>query len=389
MPPAPASLARRLVAVARRDRRPHARHGRLRIRRGPPRPSSHATAPRRPGTAAWPSATGPGHRHVRAGHDRGAEGLGRPRPGLTDGRPLRGSRARVVPPRPDGDRRAAPAPGDSPVESVSAGHAPRPAPRPDGRARLGPALGPRTTPGSRSAAHSGTANVDIDGLQASAITTGDPAVVVAVIDDGVDFSHPDLAARAWTNPGESGGGKDTNGVDDDGNGYVDDVHGWDFCNDDNTVHDFDEDFHGTHVAGTIAASLDGQGVVGVAPSVKIMALKFLDDGGDVRARHRMAIEAIEYAKSFGVRSSNNSWGGRAAAGLVPARRRDRGLRDAVRHLGGQRRHRQRQRPSRLPASFDLPNIVSVAATDNRRRARRRSATTARRPSTSPRPAWTS
>ena len=125
--------------------------------------------------------------------------------------------------------------------------------------------------------YSGTANVDIDGLEASAITHGDPAVVVAVIDDGVDFSHPDLAARAWTNPGESGGGKETNGVDDDGNGYIDDVHGWDFCNDDNTVHDFDEDFHGTHVAGTIAASLDGQGVVGVAPNVKIMALKFLDD----------------------------------------------------------------------------------------------------------------
>ena len=130
-----------------------------------------------------------------------------------------------------------------------------------------------------------------------------------MIDDGVDFSHPDLAARAWTNPGESGGGKETNGIDDDGNGYIDDVHGWDFCHDDNTVHDFDDDFHGTHVAGTIAASLDGQGVVGVAPSVKIMALKFIGDD-DACGFDSQAIEAIAYAKSFGVHIANNSWGGR-------------------------------------------------------------------------------
>ena len=114
----------------------------------------------------------------------------------------------------------------------------------------------------------GTPNIDIDGLEAYSVTLGDPAVVVAVIDDGVDFGRPDLVDRAWSNPGESGDGKETNGVDDDGNGYIDDVHGWDFCNDDNTVHDFDEDYHGTHVAGTIAASLDGQGVVGVAPNVR-------------------------------------------------------------------------------------------------------------------------
>ena len=95
----------------------------------------------------------------------------------------------------------------------------------------------------------GTVDVDIDARQAIGITTGDPATVVAVIDDGVDFSHPDLAARAWTNPGESGEGRETNGIDDDANGYIDDVHGWDFCHDDNTVHDFDDDYHGTHVAG--------------------------------------------------------------------------------------------------------------------------------------------
>ena len=159
---------------------------------------------------------------------------------------------------------------------------------------------------------------------------------MAVIDDGVDFSHPDLAERAWTNPGESGGGKETNGIDDDGNGYIDDVHGWDFCHDDNTVHDVDDDWHGTHVAGTIAASLDGQGVVGVAPGVSIMALKFLGDD-DACGYDSMAIGAIAYAKSFGVQIANASWGaeGRPTgfAGPVP---RDPDLGDAVRGRGRQR-----------------------------------------------------
>ena len=116
------------------------------------------------------------------------------------------------------------------------------------------------------------------------IARGSPRnrVVVAVIDDGVDFSQPDLAGQAWVNPGESGGGKETNNVDDDANGYIDDVNGWDFCHDDKTVHDPDDDFHGTHVSGTIAAKLDGAGIVGLAPGVKLMALKFLGDDHGLR-----------------------------------------------------------------------------------------------------------
>ena len=211
----------------------------------------------------------------------------------------------------------------------------------------------------------GTTDVDIDGRQALGIATGDPTTVVAVIDDGVDFSHPDLAARAWTNPGESGDGKETNGVDDDDNGYIDDVHGWDFCHDDNTVHDFGDDGHGTHVAGTIAASLDGIGVVGVAPDVSIMALKFL--GNDPACGFDSgAIAAIGYAKSFGVRIANNSWGGHGRPTDAPE------LYDAiatsgmlfVAAAGNDGTDNDRDPTPTLPASFDLPNILSVAAIDN-------------------------
>ena len=220
----------------------------------------------------------------------------------------------------------------------------------------------------------GTVDADIDARQALGITTGDPSVVVAVIDDGVDFSHPDLAGRAWTNPGESGtdvlgADKGTNGVDDDANGYIDDVHGWDFCHNDNTVHDFDDDGHGTHVAGTIAASLDGVGVVGVAPSVSIMALKFLsNDPNSGCGLDSQAIAAIAYAKSFGVRISNNSWGGRGKQGDAPE------LYDAIKTSGmlfvasaGNDGANNDLATTTLPASFDLPNIVSVAAIDNKGR----------------------
>ena len=153
----------------------------------------------------------------------------------------------------------------------------------------------------------GVADVDIDGLEALRITIGADDVVVAVIDDGIDFNHPDLADRAWTNPGEAGD-LAANGIDDDVNGFIDDVNGWDFCNDDNSVSDPGEDFHGTHVAGTIAASRNGTGIVGVAPGVRLMALKFIDDSR-VCGSDEMAVAAIDYAASFGVPVINASWGG--------------------------------------------------------------------------------
>jgi subtilisin family serine protease len=211
----------------------------------------------------------------------------------------------------------------------------------------------------------GVADVDVDGREALGVANGG-GVVVAVIDDGVDFSRPDLAGQAWVNPGESGGGKENNNVDDDGNGYIDDVNGWDFCHDDKTLHDVNDDFHGTHVSGTIAAKLDGAGIVGVSPGVKIMALKFLGDDAAC-GWDDQAIAAIEYAKSFGVRISNNSWGRTAGA---PGE--DTALRDAIADsgmlfvvsAGNSGVNNDTSLLRAVPASFDLPNILSVAAIDN-------------------------
>src|SRR5215208_2957181 len=201
-----------------------------------------------------------------------------------------------------------------------------------------------------------TPNVDINALEASGVTQGDPNLVVAVIDTGVDFSHPDLAGRRWVNPGESGGGKETNGIDDDANGFVDDVNGADFFNNDGNP--FDDNNHGTHVSGTIAASVNDQGVVGVAPNVKIMGLKFLSAGGFGSISD--AIEALGYAKSKGAKISNNSWGC-----YCPGQ----ALQDAIDASGslfvaaaGNDNNNNDANPF-YPASYTSNNVLSVAAVD--------------------------
>jgi subtilisin family serine protease len=143
--------------------------------------------------------------------------------------------------------------------------------------------------------------------------TGSSSVYVGIIDEGIDYEHVDLAANIWTNPYDP-----VDGVDNDGNGYVDDTHGWDFFQDNNSVYDgtrpsdYNTDAHGTHVAGTIGAPMNGIGVVGVNWNVKIISGKFLGpDGGGVAD----AIDAINYFIDLKTRHGlnivalNNSWGG--------------------------------------------------------------------------------
>ena len=139
--------------------------------------------------------------------------------------------------------------------------------------------------------------------------TGSRTVYVGIIDEGYMFSHVDLAANAGVNPGEIAG----NGIDDDGNGHVDDVYGWDFDGNNNSVFDGVADDHGTHVAGTIgAAGGNGMGVAGVCWNVKLLNAKFLGNRGGTTAN---AIKAVNYFTDLKTRhvlnlvASNNSWGG--------------------------------------------------------------------------------
>lgn len=147
---------------------------------------------------------------------------------------------------------------------------------------------------------SGTSGADINAPQAWDIAS-DSSIIVAVIDTGIDYAHPDLAANMWINPGEI----PDNGIDDDGNGYIDDIYGWDFYNWDNEPND--DFFHGTHVAGIIGAKgNDSNGTTGVCWNIKIMSIKI--DGEDWESFVSNAIMGMEYARNNGARIINASWG---------------------------------------------------------------------------------
>jgi subtilisin family serine protease len=148
----------------------------------------------------------------------------------------------------------------------------------------------------------GTPDCDIDAPEAWDIYTGRPDVIVAVVDSGVDYRHRDLGDNMWVNSGEVAG----NDVDDDNNGYVDDIYGYDFVNSDSDP--CDDHGHGTHCAGTIAAEGDnGLDVAGVCWNVRIMALKFLDSYGYGSTYD--AVTAFYYAVENGAEVLSNSWGG--------------------------------------------------------------------------------
>lgn len=151
-------------------------------------------------------------------------------------------------------------------------------------------------------ASGGLAGADVEATLAWDTTQGSRQVIVAVIDTGIEYTHPDLAANMWANPGEVAG----NSVDDDGNGVVDDVHGINGIT--GSGDPMDDNNHGTHVAGTIAAvGNNGIGVVGVAPNVRLMACKFLDSGGYGSISD--AVTCLDYATRMGARVANSSWGG--------------------------------------------------------------------------------
>ena len=205
----------------------------------------------------------------------------------------------------------------------------------------------------------GTLDADIDAPEAWERQTGDRSVKVAVIDTGV-ADHPDLRSNVWTNPDEIPG----NGVDDDRNGYVDDVRGWDFVggpSSEGNVTDDDAEGHGTHVAGTIGADGDnGAGVTGVNWDVSLMPLQILGpDGGSVAD----AIQAYDYARVKGARVINASFGGASAS---------RTEHDAIARLSGtlfvaaagnDGANNDDPAQALFPCSYDLDNVLCVAASD--------------------------
>lgn len=147
-------------------------------------------------------------------------------------------------------------------------------------------------------------DVDVNAPRAWDTTTGSDDVVVAVVDTGVAWDHPDLAENVWTNPGESGE-QATNGIDDDNNGYVDDTRGWDWVDDDNDP--MDVSGHGTHVAGTVAArGNNGRGVSGVAWGTKVLPLRVLSASGAGGSAD--VAKAFWYAADAGARVVNASFG---------------------------------------------------------------------------------
>lgn len=197
-------------------------------------------------------------------------------------------------------------------------------------------------------------DMDIDTAEAWEITTGSSSVVVAVIDSGVDYNHEDLAANMWVNTGETPG----NGLDDDGNGYIDDVYGYDFVNDDGDP--MDDNNHGTHVSGTIGGvGNNGIGVAGVVWTVRIMALKFLGASGSGWTSD--AVRAADYAVANGALISNNSWGG---GGFNPALQAAIAAAQLVDHVfvaSAGNDNRNTDDVPKFPASLDNENIISVAA----------------------------
>lgn len=206
-----------------------------------------------------------------------------------------------------------------------------------------------------------------DAARAWSVTKGSKDILVAIIDTGIDVNHEDLANNIWKNPGETG--KDTqgrdkasNGVDDDNNGFIDDVHGWNFVSNNGKLDD--NHGHGTHIAGIIGAEAgNGKGIIGISPEVSLMILKYYDPKVPGADNLKNTVASIHYAVKMGAKIINYSGGGTEfsqeehdaiaeaeKAGIL-----------FVAAAGNERSNSDQHHY--YPADYKLKNIISVTAID--------------------------
>ena len=203
-------------------------------------------------------------------------------------------------------------------------------------------------------------DTDIDAAAGWDVTTTSRDLEVAVVDDGISYAHPDLAANIWANPGEAGD-LSTNGIDDDGNGYVDDARGWDFADGDADPAPVGADGdHGTHVAGTVGAVGDnGTGVTGVAWRTRLMALRVFDEAGVTTTAKIVA--AFRYAARSGADVVNGSFGGggfsRAELDAIEA------APDSLFVVAAGNESSDNDAVASYPCRYGAENLTCVAATD--------------------------
>ena len=202
--------------------------------------------------------------------------------------------------------------------------------------------------------NSGSDDVDIDAPEGWDLRTDASSVIVGVIDTGVRYDHEDLAANMWVNASEIAG----NGLDDDGNGYIDDIHGINAIT--GSGDPSDDNGHGTHIAGTVGAVGDnGVGVVGVAWNARLMALKFLNESGGGSIAD--AIRCIEYATSMGASVLNNSWGGDSYSQALMDAIENAADVDVIVVAAAGNSARDTDMLSHYPSGFDVRNMVSVGS----------------------------
>lgn len=205
-------------------------------------------------------------------------------------------------------------------------------------------------------------DLDVDAVEAWNVTTGNPNLIVGVIDTGVSLEHPDLAANIWNNPFER-----ADGVDNDRNGYIDDTKGYNFH--DNTNNADDDHFHGTHVAGTIAAIRNnGRGIAGIAPSVKILPLKVLGANGE--GDTAALVKAVAYAtelrrKGVNIRVLNASLGGGPKSSVMEDVLKEANRRGILFVAAAGNDNGNNDVTPVYPASYGtgIPNVVAVAASN--------------------------